>query len=201
MTLTDREQKLGELLARLRDGLQGLQPAIGAIDEYLNFLGQKMEEKRPWDASRIRWVQDHGSSGPYERYPAQGTKAESTDDYRNMVEDLKAHSGKLSRAGMFYWLFQDSATVGRKAQGKKEAEKAAGSKQAANLDVGAVKSNFPQDLQQILSFEAEGKFVIIKPRQFLGSDNFSKIASIVRGAGGEYISAGKQSHFKVPVGA
>jgi len=40
--------------------------------------------------------------------------------------------------------------------------------------------------------------VIIKPRQFLGSENFAKIASTVRGIGGEYISAGKESHFRVP---
>jgi hypothetical protein len=33
---------------------------------------------------------------------------------------------------------------------------------------------------------------------FLGSENFAKIASAVRGMGGEYISAGKDSHFRVP---
>jgi hypothetical protein len=41
-------------------------------------------------------------------------------------------------------------------------------------------------------------YIMIKPRQFLGSDNFSKIASVVRGAGGDYVSAGKASHFRVP---
>ena len=30
------------------------------------------------------------------------------------------------------------------------------------------------------------------------AENFAKIASIVRGAGGEYISAGKESHFRIP---
>ncbi|MGQ9459646.1 MAG: hypothetical protein ACUVRA_00250 [Candidatus Bathyarchaeaceae archaeon] len=57
---------------------------------------------------------------------------------------------------------------------------------------------FPSDLEQMLSFEESGNYIVIRPRRFLGSDNFAKIASIVRGAGGEYISAGKQSHFKVP---
>ncbi len=42
-------------------------------------------------------------------------------------------------------------------------------------------------------FEEEDDYVIIKPRRFLGSDNFSKIASAVRGMGGDYISAGKAS--------
>jgi hypothetical protein len=60
------------------------------------------------------------------------------------------------------------------------------------------KTLFPEDLENLLSFEEKDDYVIIKPRQFLGSDNFSKIASAVRQAGGEYVSAGKASHFKVP---
>ena len=57
---------------------------------------------------------------------------------------------------------------------------------------------FPSDLEEMLTFEETGNYIVIKPRRFLGSDNFAKIASIVRSAGGEYISAGKNSHFKVP---
>jgi len=57
---------------------------------------------------------------------------------------------------------------------------------------------FPSDLEEMLTFEESGNYIVIRPRRFLGSDNFAKIASIVRGVGGEYISAGKQSHFKVP---
>ena len=56
---------------------------------------------------------------------------------------------------------------------------------------------FPEDLDALLSFEEKGDYIIIKPRQFLGSENFAKIASAVRGMGGEYISAGKDSHFRV----
>ena len=56
---------------------------------------------------------------------------------------------------------------------------------------------FPEDLENLLSFEEKGDYIIIKPRQFLGSENFAKIASAVRGMGGEYISAGKDSHFRV----
>ena len=57
---------------------------------------------------------------------------------------------------------------------------------------------FSSDLEEMLTFEETGNYIVIKPRRFLGSDNFAKIASIVRGVGGEYISAGKESHFKVP---
>ncbi|MCK5628097.1 hypothetical protein KAI12_01395 [Candidatus Bathyarchaeota archaeon] len=60
-----------------------------------------------------------------------------------------------------------------------------------------VKTMFPEELAALLDFEEKGSYTIIKPRQFLGSENFAKIASTVRGMGGEYVSAGKNSHFRV----
>ena len=64
--------------------------------------------------------------------------------------------------------------------------------------VGDVRESFSSDLEEMLIFEETGDYIVIKTRRFLGSDNFAKIASIVRSLGGEYISAGKDSHFKVP---
>jgi len=61
-----------------------------------------------------------------------------------------------------------------------------------------IRMAFPEDLEHLLSFEEKGDYIIVKPRQFLGSENFAKIASAVRGIGGEYISAGRDSHFRVP---
>jgi hypothetical protein len=64
--------------------------------------------------------------------------------------------------------------------------------------VDDIRMSFPEELETRLSFEDKEDFIIIKPKQFLGSENFAKIASAVRGMGGEYISAGKDSHFRVP---
>jgi hypothetical protein len=61
-----------------------------------------------------------------------------------------------------------------------------------------IKMMFPEDLENLLNFEEKDDYIIIKPRQFLGSENFAKIASVVRGIGGDYVSAGKASHFRVP---
>jgi hypothetical protein len=60
-----------------------------------------------------------------------------------------------------------------------------------------VRMMFPEELDNMLSFEDKGEYVMIKPKAFLGSENFAKIASTVRGIGGEYISAGRDSHFRV----
>ncbi|MCJ7560188.1 KAP family NTPase [Candidatus Bathyarchaeota archaeon] len=60
-----------------------------------------------------------------------------------------------------------------------------------------VKMMFPDDLKNLLSFEEKDDYITIKPIQFLGSENFAKIATTVRGIGGEYVSAGRDSHFRV----
>ena len=58
---------------------------------------------------------------------------------------------------------------------------------------------FDEETRKLLTFEDQGNFIVIKPRQYVGSELFSKVASKVRAdLGGEYISAGKESHFRVP---
>jgi len=60
-----------------------------------------------------------------------------------------------------------------------------------------IRMAFPEDLENLLSFEERDDYIMVRPRQFLGSENFAKVASAVRGLGGEYISAGRDSHFRV----
>jgi len=65
-------------------------------------------------------------------------------------------------------------------------------------EIEDIKTMFPEDLESLLGFEEKEDYIVIKPRQYLGSENFAKIASVIRGIGGEYVSAGKASHFRVP---
>ena len=57
---------------------------------------------------------------------------------------------------------------------------------------------FTKELEAMLIFEDKGDFIKVTPRQYLGSENFSKIATTIREAGGEHVSAGKGSHFRIP---
>jgi hypothetical protein len=68
---------------------------------------------------------------------------------------------------------------------------------AKQRSLDEMRMSFPEELEARLSFEEKGDYIIIKPTGFLGT-NFAKIALAVRGMGGEYISAGKDSHFRVP---
>ena len=67
-----------------------------------------------------------------------------------------------------------------------------------NKSIEQVRMIFPKNLEKLLEFNEKTEYIIIKPKQFLGSDYFAKIASIARELGGEYISAGRDSHFRVP---
>jgi hypothetical protein len=68
---------------------------------------------------------------------------------------------------------------------------------SGSQEIEDVRMMFPPELDSMLAFEDKGEYVMIKPKQFLGSENFAKIASTIRGVGGEYVSAGRDSHFRV----
>jgi hypothetical protein len=60
-----------------------------------------------------------------------------------------------------------------------------------------IRTSFPEEMEAKLDFFEKEDRIIIKAKQFLGTDTFAKIASAVRGMGGQYISAGKDSHFEI----
>lgn len=65
--------------------------------------------------------------------------------------------------------------------------------------IDEVQKVFPKDLLGLLIFEVSEDYILIKPKQYLGPENFARVASIVREQfGGEYVSQGKESHFRIP---
>jgi hypothetical protein len=65
------------------------------------------------------------------------------------------------------------------------------------VTLSSVKVAFPDDLEPLLTYEDEGDKIILKPKQSLNTETFAKIVAIVRDLGGEYVSAGKDSRFKI----
>ena len=67
------------------------------------------------------------------------------------------------------------------------------------LNKEQIQQAFPEDLRNELTFETEDEAFIIRPKGFLGHDIFTKAFAIVADKlGGKYVSAGKDSHFRVP---
>jgi hypothetical protein len=69
---------------------------------------------------------------------------------------------------------------------------------AKTRTVDEVEKSFPMELADLLSFEDRGKIIFIKPRQFLGTAAFKDTIGIVKDLGGQYVKAGKESHFEIP---
>jgi hypothetical protein len=68
--------------------------------------------------------------------------------------------------------------------------------QATFLTPDQIYAEFPPELAELLDFKEEEDVMILKPREFL-KEAFKDVAAVVKGIGGEYISAGRDSHFKV----
>ena len=69
------------------------------------------------------------------------------------------------------------------------------------VTVDAVSRMIPMDLKKDLYFEDAGEYVLVKSRKYLGQEAFRKVAAIiVDQLGGEYISKGRDSHFRIPKG-
>jgi hypothetical protein len=166
-------------------------PATAAPTEKIaEAQGITPEEKPTFDPGKIKWTKEEGAKGPFEK-----SEDVNSLDFKNLVKDLNTHKGTLYQDGYFFWLYKSGSTVGRKLKGKAKA-KESNSQDAKTIE--NIKQKFPQELQDLLSFEVQDEGAIIKPRQFLGSENFAKIADIVKAHGGDYVSAGKESHFKIP---
>ena len=56
---------------------------------------------------------------------------------------------------------------------------------------------FLDDLDFSVDTEGLRDFIKITPKQYLGSEKFAKIAEITKDHNGEYVSKGKESHFRI----
>jgi hypothetical protein len=125
---------------------------------------------------------------------------EKLDQLLGRLEEILLVIGKVSEDLRSISASMKSLAVGQITQPPAQAPApvSAAPEASKQRSVDEIRMSFPEELEARLGFEDKGDFIIIKPKQFLGSENFAKIASAVRGMGGEYISAGKDSHFRVP---
>ena len=91
---------------------------VTCVENIMGFLEQnkpteKATEKTSfWNPEKIDWIQKEGAKGPFEQSALRQNM--NIPDFDELIKDLRDHDGKLQRDGLFYWLFTDSQTVGRK---------------------------------------------------------------------------------------
>jgi hypothetical protein len=66
-------------------------------------------------------------------------------------------------------------------------------------DVNVRQPFFPKPYDEMLTVKREDNQWKIMPKRWLGAENFRNILQIVKQYGGKYVSAGKNSHFTIPV--
>jgi len=165
----------------------------------------------PYDVTKITFVPCNNGRMAYVDAPAN----KENKDFKAMQTFLKENNGSVSSKGGLWYRIFDNGSIFEKGAKTEESKQASQTQlpesntkqppplpqpveQKTTKTANKVEDLFPDDLKDMLSFEDKGDYVTVKPRQFLGSENFAKIASVVRGAGGEYVSAGKASHFRIP---
>ena len=102
-----------ETLFKIRDGLTDV---LAAIQAELDNRNPETTTQKPanFNPENIDWFKASGPNGVYERYPASQQQPTTTPEYTWLLNQLLKHEGKYSYGGLFYWLFNDKTTIGRK---------------------------------------------------------------------------------------
>ena len=106
--LLDYAGSLEESAKHLREGLATL------VQEHLVSDSQRSVEVRVWgwNPDNVIWVEASGPSGGYQLATDENNRGNS--DFNELLKDLEAHQGCLTREGWFYWRFQQKPFIGRK---------------------------------------------------------------------------------------
>ena len=101
MSLDEKSQKLGEAFARLRDGLQGLQPAIEAIDSFLTSLGKPVDADHPEVYDKLNWENRSRDKGPFQML--RKDNCNNTQLFNHLEAILKQNENHISIGDYHYW--------------------------------------------------------------------------------------------------
>jgi hypothetical protein len=92
-----------DFLDSLGEAVQKMKMQIGKL------VGVIEKQKWDWNPDIIKWVKAEGSKGKFEK-----SEDFNNPEFKKMLKDLAEHDGKLTRNGVFYWVFKNGSTVGRK---------------------------------------------------------------------------------------
>jgi len=79
-----------------------LRAELEATGELLSVLGKPFTVELSYNLKNVKTERTEGRNGYYQKAAEQ-----DSGDYRKFIVDLKAHDGKLTRDGLFCWLFDD----------------------------------------------------------------------------------------------
>jgi len=113
-------------------------------------------------------------------------------DLKEIAEDLKAAVSEAAQQ-------PPEAEAEAKVEHAAEPAETEIQEEAGPLTLGKIQHMFPEELLGKLYFEDAGDSIVVRPREYLGTEMFRRIAKIACDQlGGTYISAGRNSRFIIP---
>jgi len=105
------EEDLAIFLEDFLDLLDGLEASIVKMKQQIAKLAGVAEAKPEfsWNPDKIKWEKAQGVKGEFEK-----SEDVNNPEFKAMLKDLAQHGGKLTRNGLFYWVYKNGSTVGRK---------------------------------------------------------------------------------------
>ena len=115
------DEDLAIFLEDFLDMLNGMEASIVKMKQQIaKLVGvAEAEPKFSWNPDKIKWEKAQGVKGEFEK-----SEDVNNPEFKAMLKDLAQHGGRLTRDGVFYWVFKNGSTVGRKLRkAKNEAER------------------------------------------------------------------------------
>ena len=99
MSLDEKSQKLGEMLAQIRNNFQG---AIEAIDAYINYLGKPLEDAdRPEVYEKLNWETRTGNKGQFQML--RKDNCNDTQLFNHLETILHQNKNNITIGNHHYW--------------------------------------------------------------------------------------------------
>jgi len=114
MSLDEKSQKLGEMLAQIRNNFQG---TIEAIDTFLNYLGKPLEPDHPEIYEKLNWETRTGNKGQFQML--RKDNCNDTQLFNHLEAILKQNKNNITIGDHHYWAGEQGYIFRRKRKSSK----------------------------------------------------------------------------------
>jgi hypothetical protein len=127
----------------------------------------------------------------------------SLSNYENLDLSIEAQLGEKDNPLEVWSILADNAEMwfiserNKKAKPQTAPQQPAPQAKPATQTIESIRKKFPAGIESKIDFAEKNGYIIIKSKQFLDSEAFREVLDTVLSLGGEYVSAGKDTHWRV----
>ena len=118
------------------------------------------------------------------------------EEVKAIVQIIREEVTRIFQTGMTVTAEADAQMNGSKPAFKPASETQSPTKPEPKPKIA---EDFPPSIREVLTFTQQGRAWIIKSKEYLKPNDFREILDTAQALGGKYVSAGKDSHFEIPL--